>query len=427
VKRALVAGAAIAALLIPALLVPALLVPAWTPVAASVHAARAVRAVRAAAPDRETAVRALLAERDKAVLTGSRTAFLATVDPQAAQEFKDAQARLFDGLRTVALASYQSQLRTDEVPDISAGLLEKYRTDAVFLPDVDVHYRLKDIDTVDAIDTFWYTFVLRDGKWRIISDSDVRDIGLQSARNPWDFGAVSRRDSPHFSILFAPSDATRAQTILAIAEDAYARVTVTVDRPVPARIAVILPHDIAQLKEMIQATFDVSNFVAFASSGVDRDNGYQFTAPRVFIQDTNLGQYDRKFQLQTLHHEFVHVAAFGLAGPFDPSWVHEGTADWLSQGQFAPKAVSGTDAILPEDYEFTTGGQKAILRAYSESDSAIAFLAKKQGKKAPFDLLETIGKHRIEPGTEQYWTDQGVRAVYHDSFAAFQKAWNGGR
>jgi hypothetical protein len=392
-----------------------------------VAAAFTSRGASAATVDREAAVRGLLVERDRAVTSGDRNAFMATIDPGATNAFKEAQGRYFDGVRTVALSSYASQLRVDEVPDISAGLLERYRADAVFLPDVDVRYRLKDVDTVDAIDTYWYTFVLRDGKWRIISDSDVEDVGLQSARNPWDFGAVARRDSAHFSILFNPADSTRAETILKTAEDAYAGLVATVGRPTPARIPVILPHDIGQLKEMIQATFDVSNFVAFASSGVDRDAGYQFTAPRVYIQDTNLGKYDRKFQLQTLHHEFVHVTAFSFAGPFDPSWVHEGTADWLSQGKFAPKAVAGTDGIPPEDYEFTTGGQSSILRAYGESDSAVAYLAKTRGASAPVDLLETIGQHRIDAGTERYWTDQGMRAVYHDSLDAFVKAWNGGR
>jgi hypothetical protein len=167
--------------------------------------------------------------------------------------------------------------------------------------------------------------------------------------------------------------------------------------------------------------------VAFASSGVDRDTGYAFTAPRVFIQDTNLSKYNRPTQLQYLHHEFVHVTAFPLAGPYDASWIHEGTADWMSQGKFAPAAVPGTDGVLPEDYEFTTGGQNAILRAYGESDSAVAFLARVKGQKAPVDFLETVGRHRVEAGTERYWVDQGLRAVYGAGFDEFQRAWNGGR
>ena len=65
----------------------------------------------------------------------------------------------------------------------------------------------------------------------------------------------------------------------------------------------------------------------------------------------------RDFQLQTFHHEFTHVAAFPLAGPFVPSWVHEGVADWMaSRRAGAPATVDGSDGVLPEDWEFTTGG-----------------------------------------------------------------------
>jgi len=379
---------------------------------------------RAATPDRDASVRALLGARDAAIVSGDRDAFLATVDTGATDAFRAAQGRLFDGLRTVALTNYHSELRTDEAPDLSSGLLAKYRTDAVFLPQVDIHYRLRDVDPTDEVDTVWYTFVLRAGKWRIISDTDVEDIGLQTARNPWDFGAVARKDTAHFAILFDPRDTKRATTILATAEEAYGRLVATIGRTPPAHIPIVLPHDLDQLAQMIQATFDVSNFVAFASANTERDDGFGFTAPRVYIQDTNLRAYEHDFQLKTLHHELVHVTAFeGLAGPFDPSWVHEGTADWISQGKFASKAVPGSDGVLPEDYEFLTGGQTAIIRSYDESDSAIAFLAQKDGGTAPMTLLETIGKHRVEAGTERYWVDQGLRAIYGAGFTDFQTAW----
>ena len=93
------------------------------------------------------------------------------------------------------------------------------------------------------------------------------------------------------------------------------------------------------------------------------------------MQDANLSHSKREFQLQTFTHEFTHVAAFPLAGPFVPSWIHEGLADWIGFGQQPPMAVAGSDGVLPDDWEFTTGGGDSIIRAYDESTSAIAFLA----------------------------------------------------
>jgi len=75
---------------------------------------------------REEAVRQVLAQRVDAVKRGDRAAFLDTVDPSASAEFKVGQGRLYDGLRSLPLASYELRLRTDEVPDLSAGLAGRY-------------------------------------------------------------------------------------------------------------------------------------------------------------------------------------------------------------------------------------------------------------------------------------------------------------
>jgi hypothetical protein len=89
--------------------------------------------------------------------------------------------------------------------------------------------------------------------------------------------------------------------------------------------------------------------------------------------------------------------------------------------------VDGTDGVLPEDWEFTTGGGESIIRAYDESTSAMAFLAAKKGNEAPVDLLARVGALRVAPGTSEYRVDQGLRTVYGAGLDQFQKDWNGGR
>ena len=377
---------------------------------------------------REQAVRQVLAQRVDALQRGDRAAFLDTVDPSAGDEFKTRQGRLFDGLRSLPLASYDLRLRTDEVPDLAGGgLAGRYPADGVFLPPVEAHYRLTGIDTIDAVDGYYYTFLLRGGRWRIVSDRDVEDVGLPSARNLWDYGPVSQERTAHFTVLHDPADRKRAEALAALCEEAYAKLTATFGRAVPTQIVVVLPHNLDQLREILQATFDLSNFVAFASSSVDRDDDWQSTAPRVYVQDANLSRSRRDFQLQTFHHEFTHVAAFPLAGPFVPSWIHEGLADWMAGGQRGPTPVEGTDGLLPDDWEFTAGGGDSILRAYDESTSAMAFLAAHKGKTAPLDLLVRVGADRVAPGTSHYRVDQALRAIYGAGMDQFQKDWNGGR
>jgi hypothetical protein len=383
----------------------------------------------APATTREEAAKGVLDQRTDALKRGDRAAFLDTVDPAAAEEFRTRQGRMYDGLRSLPLAFYDLRLRTDEAPDLSGGgLASRYPgADAVFLPPVESHYRLAGIDTVDAVDGYYYTFVLRAGRWRIASDRDVEDVGLPSARNLWDYGPVAEERTAHFTVLHDPADRARAQTLTTLCEEAYTRLNQRFGRPVPAQIVVVLPHNLDQLREILQATFDLTNFVAFASSSVDRDVDWRSTAPRVYVQDANLSHSPREFQLQTFTHEFTHVAAFPLAGPFVPSWIHEGLADWIGFGQQPPKAVAGSDGVLPDDWEFTTGGGDTIIRAYDESTSAIAFLAARKGKAAPVDLLAEVGEARAAPGTSGYHVDQGLRAVYGAGFAQFQKDWNGGK
>jgi hypothetical protein len=378
-------------------------------------------------PTREDAVKAVLAQRVDALRTGDRAAFLDTVDPAATEEFKVRQGHLFDGLRSLPLASYDLKLRTDEVPDLAAGLAGRYPgAEAVFLPPVEAHYRLTGIDTIDAVDGYYYTFLLRDERWRVVSDRDVEDVGLPSARNLWDYGPVQQQRTAHFTVLHDPADRKRAEALGPLCEQAYARLQAGFGRAVPAQIVVVLPHTLEQLREILQATFDLTNFVAFASASVDRDEDWESTAPRVYVQDANLSRSRRDFQLQTFHHELTHVAAFPIAGPFVPSWIHEGLADWMS-GEDSPAEVDGTDGVLPHDWEFTTGGGESILRAYDESTSAMAFLAARRGRNAPLDLLARVGELRVAPGTSEYRVDQGIRAVYGAGFDQFEKDWNGGK
>ena len=377
---------------------------------------------------RDEAVRRVLAQRGEAVMRGDRAAFLDTVDPVATDEFKTAQGRLYDGLRSLPLASYELVLRTDEAPDLAAGLAARYPTaEAVFLPPIEAEYRLTGIDAIDALDGYYYTFLLREGRWRIVSDRDLEDVGLPSARNLWDYGPVNQERTEHFTVLHDPADRERARTLATLCEQGYARLTSVFGRTVPRQIVVVLPHSLDQLREILQATFDLSNFVAFASASVDRDDGWQSTAPRVYVQDANLSRSRRDYQLQTFHHEFTHVAAFPLAGPFVPSWIHEGLADWMAGGREDPTEVDGTDGVLPDDWEFTTGGGESILRAYEESTSAVAFLAAEKGPNAPLDLLVRTGEVRVAPGTSEYRVDQALRAVYGAGLEQFQKDWNGGR
>lgn len=379
----------------------------------------------------ERDVQGVLDARAEAVLERDREAFLATVDPEAPQRFREAQATLFDGLATVPFASYELEALTDDVSDLSRAVAgERDDADEIRLPLVEERHRIDGIDGIDAVSDFWYTFVRRGDRWFLNADDDLADLGLETQEHLWSFGPVTFVEGERSVVMHRPGGEERAQSLLDITEQAFDRLVQTLPWESPPKVLVVLPESTGQLEEMLQTNFDLTNFVAFATADVDRREevgGWEWTAPRVFAQEQNLARHSLDFQIETLHHELVHVVAFDRAGPHIPNWLHEGHADYLALEQPRPSAVSGTDGDLPLDFQFITGGRDQILRSYRESTSAAAFLADAVGPDAPSELFAALGAVRMEPGTWEYHLDQQLREIYGEGLAEFEADWNGGR
>lgn len=401
---------------------------------AAVPAVPAVLAVSARGGEAPTpweeGVRALLERRAAAVESRDRDVFMATVDPEADAEFVDAQRRLFDGLVTVPFERYELVLRSEDVRDLSAGVRRDTGAAEVRLPLTEERHRVAGIDTTDAAGNLWYTYARRGDQWFVNGDSDLADLGLRTQRHLWSFGPVSLTEGDRTAVMSSPDNVERAAEVLEITEEAFDRLRETLDWEAPRKVLVVVPDSTDQLEEILQTNFDLTNFVAFATSDVDRTDevgGWAWTSPRVYAQETNLTRHSRAFQIETLHHELVHAVAFERAGPNIPNWLHEGHADYLALGRPRAAAVSGTDGELPLDFEFVTGGRDRILRSYRESTSAVAFLAAEAGPEAPSSLFEVLGAVRIEPGTWRYHLDQKLRDVYGEGLEKFEADWNGGR
>ncbi|HVM39693.1 MAG TPA: hypothetical protein VM618_02800 [Acidimicrobiia bacterium] len=333
-------------------------------------------------------------------------------------------------MATVPFESYRLLLRADDVRDLSRAVEGRRGADELRIPAVEARYRLAGIDATDMVESRWYTFVRRGDRWFVNADDDLDDLSLLTQRHLWDAGPVAFTGADRVTVMSAPGDADRAEALRAIAEEGYDRLRSTLDWEAPPKVLLVLPRSVDELEAMLQTTFDLTNFVAFAVADVDRGpdaNQWTWTSPRVFAQETNLSRHSRDFQVETLHHELVHVVGFPKAGPHIPNWLHEGHADFLALGRPAPSAVAGSDGSLPLDHQFVTGGRDRILRSYRESTSAAAFLAEAKGPDAPSRLFEVLGAVRLEPGTWRYHLDQALEEVYGAGVEEFEAAWNGGR
>jgi hypothetical protein len=374
----------------------------------------------------QLAVQQVLDARATAVKNGERAAFLATVDPGAPASFRAAQSRQFDGLLSVPLASYSLTARLDDTGDLAAaaGLSARYGGAPVYLPETRLRFRFLDYDDREDVESLFLTFVQRAGRWYIGGDDDLASLGLLTARFIWDQGPVRVNPTPHFVVVSHPEDAARADALATIAEDAMTALNARWDQPWYQRIPLVLPHSIDELAALLQSTFDLTNFVAFVNYGAVRDNGFEPTAPRIYVQDRNLARYGRDFQVQTLTHELDHAAASALAGPLIPSWVHEGVADWIATGRSTTeRKPRGSDGVLPRDYQFVTGGGAAILRSYGESRSAISYLASRFGLGAPSRFFAVLGAARVVAGDADYQTDAALRAMTGVGLADLIAGW----
>jgi hypothetical protein len=358
-------------------------------------------------------VQAVLDARVAALGQGDRTAWLATVDPQAPKAFRDAQGRLFDGLRSIPLETYRLEARTEDTGDLAVGAdlsTTRYGGAPVQLPETRQRMRLRGFDTVDAVDSLWLTFVRRDGRWFVASDTDVADLGLDTARGPWDFAPVEVRETAHLLTIFHPAQRDRAIALAAIAEEAIGTLGSRWDQPWPGKIPLVLPAGTDELEALLQSTIDLDKFLAFVAYGSIRDEGWVATAPRIYIQDENLAKYGRAGQVETLVHELAHAAGAPLAGPFTPAWVHEGLADWIATGRSTKeRKPKGSDGRLPRDFEFSTGSQAKIIEAYRESRSATSYLAARAGVGAPTVLFRELGSVKVGPGTPDHELDAALR------------------
>ncbi len=396
-----------------------LLAVAWAPVA---------EAKQASVEQRLQSVNALLNTRAKAELAHDRDAFAKTIDPAAPAAFRNAQLASFDNLAALKVAGITYEANVVLGGDLSRGANKSdYGGASVFVPETLRRLRFAFDGERPWIDDMWWTYVERDGQWYVGGDDDVIDVGLEPAVSMWDLGPVVMVQSAHVALIAHPADRARADALLGIAEQAMTTLATRWSLPWTGTIVGFLPSSPAELTDLIQATVDVTKFVAFVSYGIDTDT-YATSAPRLFVQDKNLSTYPAAAQAETLVHEFVHAAGSRYASSYTPAWVHEGLADWVAIGPTnAFRRGSGSGDVAPRDDQFGAGTQGQIVQAYRDSRSLMAALSRVAGTKAPYDFFQALGKDPIRAGSRPYVVDESLRGLGLGGLGDLEAKWRDGR
>lgn len=383
----------------------------------------------AAAQDPLAEIGALLDRRAEAMLDGDQEAFMATVDP-ADQGFAVRQGRLFEGFQQLGLASYELRLTDALWPELTTEReVARYGPGAdPRILHVEERYRLEGYDRAPALEDLFLTFVRRDDGWLVASDTDLDDVTLYSGRKLWENGPIVTRESEHFLYVSHPDQADAADRILEASEGALDRVGDRWPAPWPERVPILAPSTTEELRRLIQATFDLDVFVAFASSGVDRARGWSVVGHRVILNWPNFSTFPDDTQEDILTHELLHVATRAAVGPATPSFVEEGIAEWVSEDDddqyLGPAVEAGVfDRALPEDHEFRTGSNQDILTSYEESAAWGRFAFDVYGTDQVAEFYRLLGRPRVAAGTWEYHVDRAARAAFGQPFGVMEARW----
>jgi hypothetical protein len=386
---------------------------------------------------RRAGIQDLLDRRAEAVMAGDRAEFMSTVARDSI-EFVQRQRQLFKWMRRVPFASYRLVANWDRFGDLARPSdIDRYaNADTVVTPVTEERYRIAGYDPQPAVEDMFYTFVQRDGRWLIVEDTDLDDLTLYTARHLWDFGPVRELSSEHFLLLQHPClpeipCPSVGRDLLSLAEEALDRVGRYWRAPWRHKVVLLVPGSEEELRRMIQATFELDDFVAFAYSTVDLARGIDYTGHRIILNPDNFIGRPSSSLLVILAHELVHIATRSRSGPFVPLFVEEGIADYVgNDADTGALAFFNSDIAgglftgrIPEDFEFTIGSGEDIFRSYQNSQSAVRFFVERFGLGELVRFYKRLGRVEVAPGTPRYHVDRALRDTIGLGFERFQSEW----
>lgn len=386
--------------------------------------------VRAQPVETRDALTSLLDRHARALLRGDVGELTATMR-FAPRGFQARTEQKMRRLRAFGLASYALVLDDDSQADLSAGLRSRPKADEVVVVSALERIALKGFDARPSADPVALTVIRRGSVWSLVADDDLAYLGVLGPRGPWDFGDLRRVAEGNVGVMHHGDEDT-ARTILRETKEAIAHVKRRWPLRWDARILVVIPRRASELAAILQTTFDLAPFVAFAVSSLDRAGGaYTLTANRVYVQPATFFTYSDAFQADTLSHEMLHVASRPDAGAFTPAWLDEGVAQNYGERalpnvpRLARAVRNGTfDGELPRDEEFVLGGEDAIHLAYEESTSFVRYLQRRFGSDAGARLYAELGTASPDSfGTGAYHLDQAARRAFKVGFDALERAW----
>ncbi len=334
-----------------------------------------------------------------------------------------------DNLRAVPLDRYELEL-DESLPDLATDHLREVNRDPVQVVYVVERHALTGYDDQGPAAEDLFLTVVRDPDrgWRVASDRDAEPLGLVSVDHLWDHGpVVATPDGPVLALHHPDTD---VGALLDEARAALASAAARWPLAWAGRVPVIVPRDEEELAELLHVTFDLSNFVAFATATpVGELGAFDLTGARVVINPARFLSRSSSVRELILVHELVHVATRDVSGPMVPSWLDEGLAQAVGErrsttGTRLLDALATDRVALPTDAEFTVGGRDRIFLSYQLAWSFVDHLADRYGVDRLARFYAAAGEGSVgRPGTEARLVDRAALEVYDAPLAELVEEW----
>ncbi|MFJ2770144.1 hypothetical protein [Streptomyces sp. NPDC087300] len=354
-------------------------------------------------------VRALLAQRAHAVLTGDAQAYERTGRTAAGGP------DLFENVRAVPLASWSYRLtRLDqEGTRATAG--------------VQLRYRIKGYDSAPLTAARTLSLERDDGRWYVTAERPAKKSGEQL----WDQGRVTAERGSRSLVLGVGRSAAELRAQREIAERAVPAVRDAWPGRWPERVVVLVPKSLDGMAGLLGAPASGYRGIAAVTTGEAGGSGNS-PADRVIVNPEAYGVLGDFGKQVVLTHETTHVATRAQTSAATPLWLSEGFADWVGYRETGRTAVQAAPELrravldgrvpgaLPDDDAFGFGGDAdALAQSYEGAWLACRMIAERWGERKLTDFYRAVGDHEQRAGA----VEDAMRDVLDTTPEDFTARW----
>jgi hypothetical protein len=291
---------------------------------------------------------------------------------------------------------------------------------------------LEGFDPIDkpARDDLFLTVIDTPEGWRFASDEDAEPLGFVSVDHLWDLGPVTTTRQGTIGAIHHPD--LGVGQLLDEAQRALATAQARWPLPFPAVVPIVVPRTEEELGKLLHVSFDLSNFVAFATAtSFTEQRVYELTGSQIVLNPDRFLRRDTATRELILVHEFIHVATHQVAGNSVPNWLDEGVAQAIGERRSATGTslleglvADGFNGTPPTDTEFRLGGQSRVFLSYQQAWSFVDHLAATYGVERVAAFYAAAGSGAVGlAGSEHWLLDRASREVFGVALADLETDW----